>query len=212
MRPDYENVIRPCLDWVIAQSYVEPEKVAVLGRSFGGYLGPRGILGDERPCALIVDPGQISFREALIVRLPEAVRAPFEEGDGDAVNAFFEGAMARNPALRFFFMSRAAVHGCPSVHGYLVDLMRYDFTDRADEIAVPVLCTDNPNDFAARGKVLFDALVNARPKTLVQFESEAPPSDERTGGGAHCEQGYNLPFEMAVFDWLSDLIGHTDEG
>ena len=211
MRPDYENVVRPCLDWVMGRAYVEPEKVAVLGRSFGGYLAPRGILGDERPCALIVDPGQISFREALRASLPEAVRTPFENGDGDAVDAFFADAMVHKPMLRFFFMSRAAVHGQASVHGYLTDLMRYDFPDRAGEITVPVFCTDNPNDFAARGKVLFDALVNARPKELARFEAEAPPAEARTGGGAHCEQGYNLPFEMRAFDWLSDLIGHLDE-
>jgi len=77
---------------------------------------------------------------------------------------------------------------------------------------VPAFVTDNPHDFATRGKHLYDALVKVETKTLVQFETAEPTAETRTGGGAHCEQGYNLPFEMAAFDWLSDLIVHKDEG
>lgn len=212
MRPDYETVLPPCLDWLTAQGFVAPDRIAVLGRSFGGYLVPRGLLGETRPCAMIVDPGQISFRQALLGAMPEAIGAAFEAGDRKTVDDFFAKAMANTPGLRFFFMSRAAVHGCAAPFDYFVEMMRYDFRDRADEIEVPSFVTDNPHDFATRGKHLYDALVNVETKTLAQFEVAAPTPETRTGGGAHCEQGYNLPFEMQAFDWLSDLIGHKDEG
>ncbi|MBT6119360.1 MAG: hypothetical protein HOH66_15965 [Rhodospirillaceae bacterium] len=212
MRPDYEAVLPPCLDWLSEQGFAAPDRIAVLGRSFGGYLVPRGLLGEERPCAMIVDPGQISFRDALLGRMPEAIGAAFEAGDRKTVDGFFAKAMASKPGLRFFFMSRAAVHGCTTPFDYLVEMMRFDFRYRAGEITVPAFVTDNPHDFATRGKHLYDALVKVETKTLVQFETAEPTAETRTGGGAHCEQGYNLPFEMAAFDWLSDLIVHKDEG
>jgi hypothetical protein len=212
MRPDYEAALPPCLDWLTEQSFAAPDRIAVLGRSFGGYLAPRGLLGEERPCATILDPGQISFRDALLGRMPDPVKGAFEAGDRRTVDNFFAKAMAERPALRFYFMSRAAVHGCAAPVDYFVEMMRYDFRDRADEITVLAFVTDNPHDFAIRGKHLYDALVNAETKTLAQFEVPEPTPAARTGGGAHCEQGYNLPFEMQAFDWLSDLIGHENEG
>lgn len=41
MRPDFETVLAPVVDWVLGQPDIDPARVAVIGRSFAGYLGPR---------------------------------------------------------------------------------------------------------------------------------------------------------------------------
>ena len=40
---------------------VDPERITLVGRSFGGVIAPRGAAGEHRLAALIVDPGQFDM-------------------------------------------------------------------------------------------------------------------------------------------------------
>ena len=40
MRPDWENVIKPVVDYTLKQPGIDPKRIALVGRSFGGYLAP----------------------------------------------------------------------------------------------------------------------------------------------------------------------------
>ncbi|MCC6135539.1 MAG: hypothetical protein LM550_02810 [Candidatus Contendobacter sp.] len=39
MRPDFGVVVSPVIDWLLAQNGVNPQGLALIGRSFAGYLG-----------------------------------------------------------------------------------------------------------------------------------------------------------------------------
>ena len=43
MRPDWENVVAPVVDYALSRPEVDPERVSLVGWSFGGYLAPRGL-------------------------------------------------------------------------------------------------------------------------------------------------------------------------
>src|SRR5215467_8822977 len=70
MRPDWENVVRAVVDFVLARPEVDPGRVALIGWSFGGYLAPRAASGEPRLAACIADPGQWDLLEALRAGLP----------------------------------------------------------------------------------------------------------------------------------------------
>jgi alpha-beta hydrolase superfamily lysophospholipase len=40
-RPDWEAVVTPVLDFALKRTEVDPERIALVGRSFGGYPAPR---------------------------------------------------------------------------------------------------------------------------------------------------------------------------
>ena len=61
MRPDWENVVPAMFDAVAALPEVDPGRVVLVGRSFGGGLAPRGAAGEQRLAAMIVDPGQFDL-------------------------------------------------------------------------------------------------------------------------------------------------------
>src|SRR5215204_2257830 len=42
MRADWENVVKPVVDYALTRPEVDPEKIALMGISLGGYLAPRG--------------------------------------------------------------------------------------------------------------------------------------------------------------------------
>ncbi len=61
MRPDFETVLTPVVDWALGQPFVSANALVLVGRSLGGYLGPRGVSREHRIRALVADPGQYDF-------------------------------------------------------------------------------------------------------------------------------------------------------
>jgi pimeloyl-ACP methyl ester carboxylesterase len=198
MRPDFENVIGPVLDWLVARPEVKADKIILMGRSFGGYLAPRAACGERRLAGLVCDPGQISIAAALRQRLPPAAMEKLEKGDADGVNEFFASPMAQNRMTRFFFISRMRVHGVDTVYDFLKEAIRYDLTDRVEAITCPTLVCDNPTDtVSSRGNTFYEAL--RCEKTLISFSPEE-------GASGHCEAGAASLFEQRVFDWIDQII------
>src|SRR6185437_11454490 len=69
MRPDWENVVPRMFDALVTNPEVDPTRVTLVGRSFGGFLAPRGAAGEHRLAALIVDPGQFDMGHTALQRL-----------------------------------------------------------------------------------------------------------------------------------------------
>ena len=68
MRPDWENVIPGMFDALAAEPEVDPQRIVLVGRSFGGLTRPAAAAGEHRLAALIVDPGQFDMGPALSPR------------------------------------------------------------------------------------------------------------------------------------------------
>ncbi len=58
LRPDWEAVVIPVVDFAVGRPGVDPDRMILIGRSFGGYLAPRGAAFEHRLAAVIADPGQ----------------------------------------------------------------------------------------------------------------------------------------------------------
>jgi dienelactone hydrolase len=57
------------VDALIKHPKVDPSRVVLVGRSFGGLIAPRGASGEHRLAAMIVDPGQLEMGSAVMSRL-----------------------------------------------------------------------------------------------------------------------------------------------
>ena len=66
MRPDFETVLPPVIDWLLAQGGVDPARTVLVGRSFAGYLAPRAAAHESRLAALVCDPGQYDFVSRMV--------------------------------------------------------------------------------------------------------------------------------------------------
>ncbi len=69
MRPDFETVLTPVIDWVSKQPGVDAQRLAVVGRSFAGYLAPRAAAFEKRLAALVCDPGQVEFVSRIVPKM-----------------------------------------------------------------------------------------------------------------------------------------------
>ena len=95
-RADWEAVVTPVLDFALKRPEVDPERIALMGRSFGGYLAPRAASAEHRLAALVADPGQFDLFEAAMSRVPQEMRKALLRND-PAVDAFLEKMMEGMP-------------------------------------------------------------------------------------------------------------------
>jgi hypothetical protein len=53
LRPDWENVITPVVDYLLARPEADPARIVLTGLSLGGYLAPRAATAEHRLAACI---------------------------------------------------------------------------------------------------------------------------------------------------------------
>ena len=196
-RPDWEAVVTPVLDFALERPEVDPERVALLGRSFGGYLAPRAASSEHRLAACVADPGQFDLFDAAMSRVPEEMREALLRND-PAVDAFLE-KMMQGDARRFFIAARMRAYGAKSLKEFLLMQREYTLKGLAEKIECPTLVCDNVADAIAGGqaKQLYDAL--GCPKDYVEFTAEE-------GADGHCEGGAQVLFHRVAYDWLDKTL------
>ena len=194
MRPDWENVVPAMFDALAAQPEVDPRRVVLVGRSFGGLLAPRGAAGEHRLAAMIVDPGAFDLGAASMSRLgplADRVNDPAADPEFDA--------LLDMPGMKALLAPRMATHGLASVRAYLADLSCYTNAGTVAEIDCPTFVTDNETDEVSpgQGKILFDHLTC--PKQFRLFT-------KAEGAEGHCEGMAPVVFWDAAFNWLDSLL------
>lgn len=194
MRPDWENVVPPMFDAVTADQKVDPGRVVLVGRSFGGLIAPRGAAGERRLAAMIVDPGQYDLGTAVTARLGPLM----DQVNDPAADPQFD-ALLDIPAVKALLGPRMATHGVTSVRTYFADVLRYTNADTVTRVACPTFVTGNETDEVStgQGKVLFEHLTC--PKEFRLFKKEE-------GAEGHCEGMAPIVFWDAAFNWLDTLL------
>jgi hypothetical protein len=194
MRPDWEQVVPGMVDLVLEQPHVDPSRVVLVGRSFGGLLAPRGASGEPRLAAMVADPGQYDMSEAFAKRFGDL----WSSVDDPSADAQFD-ALLQVPALKTFLGPRMVTHGVTTPRAYVADMRRYNCIEQAPRITCPSLITDNETDLIStgQGQELFDALTC--PKTFRRFLL-------KEGAEGHCEGMAQIVFWTAAFDWLEQTL------
>ena len=87
-RPDWEKVVSSVIDFVVSSERreVDPQRIALVGYSMGGYLAPRAAAFEDRIAACIADDGVISIYDAWIDQL-QSIHEHIENRNGAVVNA-----------------------------------------------------------------------------------------------------------------------------
>jgi pimeloyl-ACP methyl ester carboxylesterase len=188
LRPDWEHVLTPVLDWLVGRSEVDPGRIVLVGRSFGGYLAPRAAAYEQRVAALVCDPAQ----PRMSVRIPSGLA-------GRIAAPVVRGQMRFNADRAEFFRSRMAAHGLHSVGAYFAELRRYDMLGVADQIHCPTLIIEAEDDFAGgSGAQLRDAM--SAPAELVHLTAAQ-------GANGHCAGLGQEIWAGTVHPWLRRVLG-----
>ncbi len=186
-RPEFELTLTPWVDHLLARDDVDPAKLVLIGRSFAGYLAPRGAAFEHRLAALVCDPAQPN----MAVHLPEGVV-------GKVAVPVSELQMKIDPKRAEFFGSRIAAHGLDSVEAYFEEIRKYTMLDVAAQITCPTLAVECEGDFAGGGGPILVAAMSA-PATLLELSAAE-------GAGGHCAGLGQLVWEDRVYAWIRRVL------
>jgi hypothetical protein len=186
-RPDYELVGSAVLDWLADVPQVDNQRIAIVGRSFAGYLAPRAAANDQRFAALVCDPVQLDMGD----RIPAGIQ-------GKIAGPVLDLMMKMDASKREFFNSRMAAHGVSDIADYFTELRRYTFRDVAADIVCPTLIVEAENDFAGGSAAEVMELLTCD-KKMINLTAEE-------GADGHCAGlGQNV-WAGVVYDWLDEVL------
>lgn len=180
-RFDWEVPARAAYDYAAGRSDVDPDRVAIMGISMGGYLAPRAAAMEPRFAACVAWGGHFDYHEAWVRRRREI------ESGGSRVSA---------PHFHLLW-----VLGVPDMDAAMEKLKDYTLAGVAQKISCPFLVVHGerdtivPVDYARR---LFEA-VGAKRKTLKIFTADE-------GGAEHCQGDNRVLGANYVADWLADNL------
>src|SRR6267143_4437775 len=120
MRPDWEAVITPIVDYALTRGEVAPDKIVLFGYSLGGFLVARAAAFDHRVAALILDDGIHDLHAAFAKSMPPFMGAWIEEGRDDVAIPVLTMLTHVNTQVRWALRNGMWVFGADS----FADLIR----------------------------------------------------------------------------------------
>ena len=200
LRPDWENVVTPVLDYLLSRPGVDAGKIALIGLSLGGYLAPRAASAEHRLAACIADCGSYDLFDSALGRIPGPLAAGLTEGRSAPTSVLRRilTVLERKPTAGWALRRGQLVHGAADPIGYLLALRDYSLKDRAGEITCPVfVCNAEGDDISESAPRLAEAL--AGDKEFVTFTAAE-------GAGDHCEAGARTLYHARSFGWLDRIL------
>jgi len=197
-RHDWEAVVTPVVDFAVNLRGVDPERIALLGMSMGGYLAPRAAAFEHRIAACVAYDGVLSMAAAF------NQTAALPGSDPAQSVAALDNLISRRTELpsspRWAISNALWVFDGGTAQELLDGVKDYDLTEFAGQISCPTLVCEAENDhfFSGQPQMLYDAL--RCPKTLLTFTAAE-------GAEEHCHVGALTLFHQRMFDWLDDTLG-----
>ncbi|MCD1260147.1 alpha/beta fold hydrolase [Paenibacillus athensensis] len=193
-RHDWEHVVTPVVDYALTRAEIDPQRLALMGISFGGYLAPRAAAFEHRLAACIANDGLHTFRFSELGRpfLPPG-------GGRDDYEAVISRVMQQHTGVRWAVENGMFTFQAADILELVDKTEPCTLEGVAERIICPTLVCEAAEDhfFAGQPERLYEALTC--PKTYMAFTAE-------DGAEEHCHFGALLLFNHRVFEWLDRTL------
>jgi len=200
LRPDWENVIRPVVDYALTRPDVDPHRIALIGPSLGAHLAPRGASEEHRLAACIADCGAFDLHAAFLRRLPSPLAAGVRRRSrtGEQALRALLGFLIAKPTAGWALRRGLLVHGVEDPIDLVASLRAFTLAGRAERITCPTwVCSAEGDEISESAPELFAALTCE--KEYVRFTAAE-------GAGDHCEAGARTLYHARSFNWLDQRL------
>jgi pimeloyl-ACP methyl ester carboxylesterase len=194
-RPDWERVITPVVDYLVARPDVDPGRLALIGISMGGFLAPRAAAFEQRLKLVVANPGVYDWSRIYTGFLDaiDPALVPLSRTDPAAFDQQIAGIMSQNGLLRWGLVDSMWHHGVSSPSALMRDIARYSLEGLASQIQSRVLVVDAEAEEWGQSRQLFEAL-SAPKQQLVFTRAEAAQF--------HVQPGALAVATHRMFDWI----------
>ncbi len=199
-RPDWESVVTPVVDYVLTLPQVDPERIGLMGISFGGYFAPRAAAYEHRLKICVANGGIYDFYENMIKKFPPNTEKVLDDPEASME---FDKEVAeivkQNVEIDFFFSNGMYTFGAKIPSDMLRMLKPYNMRAIADKIQCTMLVVDSEADHDLQGqaKELYDAL--KCPKEYMLFTTEEAAEE-------HCQMGAVMISGERILNWLDEHL------
>jgi len=202
-RPNWETVVTPVMDFALTRKEVDPDQIALMGISFGGYLAPRAAAFEKRLRACIANGGVFDFHQ--VAHLSPKDEAALDSPEGcQAINEAMEARMKTDPSFRWSIANGLFTFHAAAPSDWLKMTRAYTMSPVADKISCPILVCDSEDDTIMTGqaKELFAALT--APKELLLFT-------RAEGAEEHCQMGAIHISTERILNWLDGILAQSQK-
>ncbi len=199
-RYNWESVVTPVVDYALNQSVVDPDRIALMGISFGGYLAPRAAAFEHRVKACIANGGLYDFNASFFQKAPPGTEEMLsDENESKILDQEIRKAMNQSVEIGWVAGHGMYVFGAKTPSDYFRTVRPYTLKEVAPLIKCNMLVIDSDKDTLLPGQArpLYDALTS--PKEFMLFTSEED-------AGLHCQMGAMMISNERIFDWLDGIM------
>ncbi|MFI5607424.1 hypothetical protein [Amycolatopsis sp. NPDC051903] len=201
-RPDWEAVLTPVVDTLMARVDVNPVRLTGYGISQAGFWLPRALAYEHRLAAAVIDPGVVDVSASWTRSLGKSMRAALEEGDREAFNRNV-GLAVRMPGLRRTLTFRGRPYRHEDWYDLFTEVARYRLDDETIAgITTPLLITDPDDEQFWPGqssRLAQGVRASGGRADLLRFTVEE-------GANEHVQPLGRLLTENRMFDWLDEHL------
>jgi hypothetical protein len=198
-RPDWEAVLTPLVDALVARDDVDGEQLMAYAISQGGYWLPRALAFEHRFVAAVIDPGVVDVAASWMANLNAKLIGMLDRGDRAGFNRQLRYAMYI-PGVKKTLTTR----GRPYAHADWFDLFtavrNYEITPAlAALIETPVLITDPEDEQFWPGQ-------SAELAKLLVGRADVIAFSAAEGANGHCQPLARQLTDQRMFDWLANQL------
>jgi dienelactone hydrolase len=199
-RHDWENVLTPVVDFLVARDDVDTDRITVYGVSQAGYWVPRALAFEHRFAAAIADGGVVDVARSWFQQIPHRIIAAYRNGDKERFDKEMELAfhLPGTGAGKRTWAFRSRPYGVSGYSAALDEVARYNLTDVAERITTPLYVIDADGDqfFAGQPAELAALVPGSTHARFTQAE----------GASYHCQPLARELTEQRMFDWIDAQI------
>jgi alpha-beta hydrolase superfamily lysophospholipase len=198
MRPDWEAVITPVVDYALTRPEIDPDRIAGFGYSLGGICSPAP-RPSSRLAALILDDGVHDLASGFADNMPPFLTDWVHEGHDEYAIPVLTLLMSVSPQLAWAVRNGMWVFGVENYAELLRTAAKYTLDGVADQIVAPTLIMEGEHDTLLQGQPerVEKALTAAKTTRVTLTEDE--------GAGEHTHAGALARAHQVMFDWLDTV-------
>ena len=197
-RHDWEAVLTPVVDALVARDDVDAERLTAYGISQAGYWLPRALAFEHRFVAAVADPGVVDVSTSWTAHLPENMVAMLDRGEREKFDRNLRLALLV-PSLARTLRFRARPYRRDDWFDVFTETRRYRLTEElAGAIRTPLMITDPEDEqfWPGQSEQLAGLVPRSHRVTFLAAE----------GANMHCQPMARLLTHERMFAWLDQQL------
>lgn len=198
-RPDWEAVLTPVIDTLVARDDVDAGRLVGYGVSQAGYWLPRALAFEHRLVAAVADPGVMDVSTSWLEHLPAELVGLLRSGDKETFNGYM-AQMSGDPDAERTFLFRARPYGlAEDPFDVFTEVMAYNLRGVVGQIRTPLLLTDPADEQFWPGQSRQLAAALTGDEQVLDFAADQ-------GANWHCEPLARQLTNRSMLDWLEQRL------